>query len=50
MPRQNLASSRSLALDYPARRYEQGIQDAGFSPHQTLIWMELELAQSKDNF
>jgi ribosomal protein S18 acetylase RimI-like enzyme len=38
--RQNLASSRSLSLDYPARRYEEAIQNAGFQAQQTLIWME----------
>jgi ribosomal protein S18 acetylase RimI-like enzyme len=43
--RQNLASSRPLSLDYPARRFEKAIQASGFIPQQTLIWMELKMAQ-----
>jgi hypothetical protein len=35
---------RSLALEYPARQYDQAIQEAGFSEQQTLVWMELKLS------
>lgn len=45
--RQHIPSARPLMLDYPARKYADGIQRAGFTAHQTLIWMELKLA--KDN-
>jgi len=41
--RQHLHPKRSLILDYPARRFDQAIQAAGFSEHQTLIWMSLSL-------
>ena len=41
--RRHIASRRPLALDYPAEQFSQGIQSAGFSHHQTLIWMELIL-------
>ncbi len=41
--RQKVASIRPLALDYPAGFYSSSIQSAGFSSHQTLIWMELAL-------
>lgn len=45
--RQHIPSARPLMLDYPAQKYAQGIQKAGFKAHQTLIWMELKL--TKDN-
>jgi predicted GNAT family acetyltransferase len=45
--RQHVPSARPLMLDYPARKYVEGIQKAGFTAHQTLIWMELKL--TKDN-
>jgi GNAT superfamily N-acetyltransferase len=38
--RQNTASKRPLALDYPAGQFESAFQSAGFRCHQTLIWME----------
>jgi hypothetical protein len=37
--RQNVLSTRPVALDFPARLAEQAILAAGFSIHQTLIWM-----------
>lgn len=41
--RQAVKSSRSMLLDYPARVHEAAIRAAGFTPSQTLIWMELPL-------
>lgn len=41
--RQNEASVRPMALDFPAGSYVQSIQAAGFNSHQTLIWMKLAL-------
>lgn len=37
--RQNYGIRRPLALDYPAGLAVQALQENGFSPHQTLIWM-----------
>ncbi|MGE5221079.1 MAG: GNAT family N-acetyltransferase [Omnitrophica WOR_2 bacterium] len=37
--RQQFANRRSLALDFPAHVIDKPIRDAGFIPHQTLIWM-----------
>jgi ribosomal protein S18 acetylase RimI-like enzyme len=42
--RRLLGARRSLSLDYPAHRADQGIQAAGFYAHQTLIWMSLPLS------
>jgi ribosomal protein S18 acetylase RimI-like enzyme len=39
--RQRLSPRRHLSLDYPAGRGSDAIRSAGFYPHQTLIWMEL---------
>ena len=41
--RQRLPTSRTLKLEYPARQSEQAIREAGFTPHQTLIWMSTNL-------
>ena len=38
--RQHYGRRRTLSLDYPAGRAAEAIQQAGFSAHQTLIWME----------
>lgn len=38
--RQRLALRRALSLDYPAGRAREAIQAAGFTAHQTLIWMQ----------
>jgi len=38
--RQHFGQHRTLSLDYPAGRAVEAIQSAGFSAHQTLIWME----------
>jgi len=42
--RGHLSQRRPLTLDYPAGRAVQAIQNAGFYPHQTLIWMSIETA------
>ena len=41
--RRRHTSHRPLSLDFPAGRYAQAIQAAGFSLHQTLIWMSVDL-------
>jgi ribosomal protein S18 acetylase RimI-like enzyme len=41
--RENAPSRRTLMLDSPTDLASQAIQNAGFTPHQTLIWMELKL-------
>ncbi len=38
--RQQLGQRRTLSIDYPFGRAAQAIQLAGFSAHQTLVWME----------
>jgi ribosomal protein S18 acetylase RimI-like enzyme len=38
--RQQLGQRRTLSLDYPSGRASQAIEQAGFSAHQTLVWME----------
>jgi len=43
--RQHVPSTRPLMLDYPARQYAEAISKAGFSAHQTLMWMELKLGK-----
>lgn len=45
--RQHIPSARPLMLDYPARQNDKAIQKAGFTAHQTLIWMELKLIKDK---
>jgi hypothetical protein len=37
--RHKVLSARPFALEFPARVAEQAIRAAGFSVHQTLIWM-----------
>lgn len=39
--RRQIAAPRPVMLDYPARQHEHALQAAGFTPRQTLIWMEL---------
>jgi ribosomal protein S18 acetylase RimI-like enzyme len=41
--RRHPVKRKPVALDYPAGRAAQAIQDAGFHLHQTLIWMSLKL-------
>lgn len=41
--RRRLSSRRTLSLDYPAHRVENAFRAAGFTIHQTLIWMSLTL-------
>jgi RimJ/RimL family protein N-acetyltransferase len=36
-------SHRTLAVDYPAGEAEKAFVEAGFFPHQTLIWMHTQL-------
>lgn len=43
--RENAPSRRTLMLDSPTDLASQAIQNAGFTPHQTLIWMSLSLSQ-----
>jgi ribosomal protein S18 acetylase RimI-like enzyme len=40
--RQYLPTHRSLNLEYPAGRAAEAFEKTGFSPQQTLIWMEHE--------
>lgn len=42
--RHELEPDRGLVLDYPARQSAQALLEAGFTPHQTLIWMQMSLA------
>jgi len=42
--RKHIPSARPLMLDYPARQYDGAMQKAGFTAHQTLIWMELKFS------
>lgn len=41
--RRRHASRRPLSLDFPAGQYAEAIQAAGFSLHQILIWMSIDL-------
>lgn len=41
--RAQLSERRPLALDYPADLERDAIHKAGFHPHQTLIWMSVNL-------
>jgi hypothetical protein len=34
---------RKLALNYPAGEQTEALNEAGFYPHQTLIWMRAEI-------
>ena len=43
--RRRLSPRRSLTIDYPAGQSDQAIRSAGFSAHQTLIWMSVEFPQ-----
>jgi ribosomal protein S18 acetylase RimI-like enzyme len=45
--RKNSPSNRTLMLDSPAELANQAIQNAGFTAHQTLIWMSLSLSQNQ---
>ena len=38
--RMHFGQRRTLSMDYPAGHAVEAIQQAGFSAHQTLIWME----------
>ena len=41
----NLASRRELSVEYPARHGSQAFAGAGFTVHQTLIWMKREFGE-----
>jgi ribosomal protein S18 acetylase RimI-like enzyme len=43
--RQHLSHRRPLTIDYPANQSDLAIRSAGFSAHQTLIWMSIEFAK-----
>jgi len=43
--RQRLSPRRPLTIDYPAGQSDQAIRSAGFSSHQTLIWMSVEFSK-----
>ncbi|RCK75392.1 MAG: hypothetical protein ANABAC_0683 [Anaerolineae bacterium] len=40
-------SPEKITLDYPAQRATQALQEAGFTPIQTLIWMQRPIEPSK---
>jgi hypothetical protein len=41
--RSQVPARRSLTIDYPAHQSSAALQAAGFVPHQTLIWMKINL-------
>ena len=41
----NLASRRELSVEYPARHGSQAFAGAGFTVHQTLIWMKRKFGE-----
>lgn len=41
--RRSSPTRRAVALEYPAGRYAEAIQEAGFREQQTLVWMKLKL-------
>lgn len=43
----NCTSQEKITLDYPAQRAMQPLQETGFTPTQTLIWMERLVAPQK---
>jgi hypothetical protein len=43
--RRRSSSRRTLSLDYPSGKATHEIQSAGFSEHQTLIWMARNLTE-----
>jgi len=40
-----LRPGRTVAVNYPAGRAGQAFEQAGFHPHQTLIWMQIRFAE-----
>jgi hypothetical protein len=42
--RRSLQVSQPLSLNYPAGLATEALRQAGFYPHQTLIWMEQKLS------
>jgi len=47
--RHHSPTHRSMALDFPAHRYERAFREAGFNDQQTLVWMEKKLVQTEYN-
>ncbi|HEX2981691.1 MAG TPA: GNAT family N-acetyltransferase, partial [Anaerolineaceae bacterium] len=43
----SLNSTRPVSINYPAGRGEQAFRDAGFTAHNTLLWMELPFSQTR---
>lgn len=43
--RRGLSPSRTLAINFPAGRAVDILQNTGFKSHQTLIWMKIDLEQ-----
>lgn len=44
--RRHTSPRRTLALDYPSGKAAHEIQSAGFSEHQTLVWMSKDLTSN----
>ncbi len=44
--RRELFWRQNLTLDFPAGKYMFSIEDAGFFPHRTLLWMKLNESKS----
>jgi ribosomal protein S18 acetylase RimI-like enzyme len=45
--RRRLSPHRTLALDYPSGWAEEPLRSAGFIPHQTLMWMKVDLSPAR---
>ena len=44
--RRQVPSRRPISIDYPAHEFSQAFQAAGFTDHQTLIWMSISFNQN----
>jgi ribosomal protein S18 acetylase RimI-like enzyme len=44
--RNKLSWCQSLILDFPAMKYRSQIEEAGFIPYRTLLWMKLDPSKS----
>jgi len=44
--RREVSTPRPLSINYPAGRGNNAFQQTGFSPHNTLVWMEINFANS----
>jgi hypothetical protein len=47
--RGELSWRQSLTLDFPAGEYKASIEEAGFYPHRTLLWMKLQTENPVSN-